>query len=173
MNAFRSRSIALSVGFCFLLGVGAASAAPEKIPPDKVVHPIMGPVSSPEIIPETRKDAVYPEKWRKRHLGAHLVLQAVIEESGSVSRVDPVMTGLRVETDCGKGSKDAETKETGSQVAPPEAGRDFEAAAISAVKRWKYRPGTMNGVPVAVYYTLIVDFTPCPKKTDPGRPPDR
>lgn len=80
---------------------------------------------------------------------------------------------LRVETDCGKDSGDTAGKETGDQVAPPEASRDFESAAISAVKRWKFRPGTQSGVPVSVFQTLIVDFTLCPKSTDSGSPPVR
>jgi len=173
MNVFRLRTIAFTVGFCLLLGAGAGSAAPEKIPPDKVVHPILGPVMEPQIIPGTRKEPVYPERWRKLHLGARVILQGVIEESGSVGECDALKTLFRVETDCGKAPGEWVGMEAGSSLAPPEAERDFEAAALDAVKEWKFRPGTMNGSPVAVFYTLIVDFSLCPKKTVPQQPPDR
>ena len=173
MNVFRPRSVVFFLGFCLLLGAGAGSGAAEKIPLDKVVHPILGSVRNPEIIRETQKDPIYPEKWRKHHLGAHVILQVVVEKSGSVSEVQPLMVGLRVETDCGKEPTEPAGKEAGNSMAPPEAGPDFEAAAINAVKQWKYRPGTMQGEPVSVFYTVIVDFTSCPKTTGPGRPPER
>jgi hypothetical protein len=169
MSISALRSVALSVGLCLLLGAGGSTAV-EKIPPDKVVHPLLGPVSDPQVIPEARKDPVYPEQWRKLHLGAHVILQAVIEKSGTVSDITPLMTGLRVEADCGKEPTEPAGKEAAGSKAPPEAGKDFEAAAIKAVKEWKYRPGRMQGVPVDVYYTIVVDFTPCPAKTNPGGP---
>jgi TonB family protein len=31
-------------------------------------------------------------------------------------------------------------------------------SALDAVKRWKFKPGTLNGQPVAVYYNLTVTF---------------
>ena len=164
------RSVALSVGLCLVLGAGAGSNATEKIPPDKVVHPILKPVSEPEVIPESRKEPVYPEKWRNLHLGGRVILQGVVEKSGSVSGIVPLMVGLRAEADCEKRPVGEEAKKTGDQAAPPEASRDFEAAAIAAVKQWKYRPGMTQGIPVDVYYTMVVEFSPCPKKTDSGNP---
>ncbi len=162
-----------SLGLCLVLGVGAGHAAPERIPRDKVIHPLMRGVSNAEVLPETRVDPVYPEKWRKLHIGAQVILQVVIDKSGSVTQVDRLKTNLRVETDCGKDPGGAVGKEKEDQVAPPEATRDFESAAISAVKKWKFRPGTQGGVPVSVYQTLIIDFTLCPKNTDTGSPPVR
>ena len=166
------RSVALSVGFCLLLGSGGSTAV-EKVPQDKVVHPLLGPVTNPEVIPESRKDPVYPEQWRKLHLGAHVIFQAVIGKSGNVSDITTLMTGLRVETDCVKQPTGPEGKEAAESKAPPEAGKDFEAAAIKAVQEWKYRPGRMQGVPVDVYYTIVVDFTPCPDKVSPGGAPKK
>ncbi|MGD8376636.1 MAG: TonB family protein [Acidobacteriota bacterium] len=34
----------------------------------------------------------------------------------------------------------------------------FEQAAVAAVKRWRYRPGTRDGVPVSVHFDWVVDF---------------
>ncbi len=173
MNAFRPRTVAFMVGFFLFLGAGAGSAAPEKIPPDKVIHPLMGPVSNPEIIPESRKDPVYPEKWRKLHLAGRVVLQCVVEASGSVSEAQSLLTTLWVEANCGKEPGKRTGEKAGEPIAPREAYQDFETAALDALKRWKYRPGTQNGKPVAVFFTQIVEFSPCPEKPAPGRPPAR
>ena len=34
----------------------------------------------------------------------------------------------------------------------------LDAAALNAVKQWKFQPGTLNGQPVPVYYNLTVNF---------------
>jgi len=173
MNAFRLRTIAFMVGLCLFPGAGAVGAAPERIPPDKVVHPILPPVMEPRVIPETREDPVYPEKWRKLHLGGRVILQCVVEKSGSVSEAQSLLTTLWVEADCGKEPGKRAGEKAGDPIAPPEAYQDFETAALDALKRWKYRPGTQNGKPVAVFFTQIVEFSPCPKKPDTAHSPDR
>lgn len=35
----------------------------------------------------------------------------------------------------------------------------FEEAALTAVRKWKYRPARLGGRPVAVHFTVIVEFT--------------
>jgi len=157
-----SRCLTVVLGSCFVLGIGAGRSAPEPIPRDKVIHPLMQGVSQPELIPGTRREPVYPRKWRKLGPGARVILQAVIDETGSVGEITPLKTELWVETDCG-----------GGKPAPSEAGGDFEAAATKAVKQWKYRPGNMSGVPVDVYYTLIVEFSRCAKDSGKADPPAR
>ena len=34
----------------------------------------------------------------------------------------------------------------------------FNDAAVEAVRRWRYRPALMNGRPVRVYFSVVVDF---------------
>ena len=34
----------------------------------------------------------------------------------------------------------------------------LDQAAVDAVKRWKFKPATLNGKPVDVYYNLTVNF---------------
>jgi TonB family protein len=78
----------------------------------------------------TRFDPVYPEAARKSHLSGTVVLQAVINTAGRVE-------DLRVTTS---------------------AGELFDAAAVSAVEKWIYRPATLNARAVKVYLTVTVDF---------------
>jgi protein TonB len=35
----------------------------------------------------------------------------------------------------------------------------LDTAAAEAVKKWKFKPATLNGKPVDVYYNLTVNFT--------------
>ena len=34
----------------------------------------------------------------------------------------------------------------------------LEEEAVKAIKRWKFKPATLNGKPVDVYYNLTVNF---------------
>jgi TonB family protein len=34
----------------------------------------------------------------------------------------------------------------------------LDIAALNAIKQWKFKPGTLNGQPVPVYYNLTVNF---------------
>lgn len=44
---------------------------------------------------------------------------------------------------------------------PIGAGGDcgFEEEAIKAVRKWRYEPGTRDGQPVDVFFTVLIDFT--------------
>ncbi len=39
-----------------------------------------------------------------------------------------------------------------------EPGYGFVKAAIAAVKKWRYRPGTVDGEPTVVYTTVVLKF---------------
>jgi hypothetical protein len=147
---------------CFVLGLGSTRAVPEKFLPDNVIHPLLKPVMGPELIPESRIDPAYPEQWRELHLGARVILQGVVKKNGTVQEIRSLKTDLWVVEGCESGDSTP-----GKQAAPPQAAHDFQLAASRAVKRWRYHPGQMNDVPVDVYFTIIVDFTPCPK--EPGK----
>ena len=174
MTTLVLRYAASMLGFCVTLGLGSTRAA-EKIPHDKVIHPIMKGVVEPELIPESRIDPAYPEQWRQLHLGGRVLLQAVVKKSGTVREIMPLKTDLWVEEGCGGSSKDqgalepgaSKEKSPGKQTAPPKAAHDFEVAATKAVKQWRYRPGEKDDVRVDVYYTIRVEFTPCSK--EPGK----
>ncbi|HET9225827.1 MAG TPA: energy transducer TonB [Thermoanaerobaculia bacterium] len=73
----------------------------------------------------------YPEEARKARVSGVVTLEAVIDEQGNVTDVK-VLKGLPM---------------------------GLDQAAIDAVKTWKFKPATLDGKPVKVYYTLTVTFT--------------
>jgi periplasmic protein TonB len=72
---------------------------------------------------------VYPREARKEHIQGAVLLQVVIDKQGNV-------TELRV-------SK-------GEPI--------LAEAAVSAVKQWKYRPYLLNGEPVEIATTVLINF---------------
>ncbi len=179
MTVNTPRYVALILAFSVIQALGSSRAAPEKIPDDKVIHPLMRGVAEPQLISESRVNPVYPGQWRNLHLGATVILKGVVEKTGIVREITPLKTELRIEEGCAKESVDstgenqgpepgASTNETPKkQAVPPKAARDFELAATKAVKQWRYRPAELNDMPVEVFYTIIVDFTSCPM--DPAK----
>lgn len=95
---------------------------------DDVILKVGGDVKEPVEI--QRVQPTYPEEARKNRIQGRVVLQAVIDEQGTVTKVraiespDPMLT---------------------------EAARD-------AVKKWTYRPATKKGKPVKVFFTVTVAF---------------
>ncbi|MGZ5441568.1 MAG: energy transducer TonB [Thermoanaerobaculia bacterium] len=77
-----------------------------------------------------RVDPIYTEVARRARIEGFVIIEAVIDRQGNV-------TEARV-------------------LKPLPFGLD--AAALNAVKQWKFQPGTLNGQPVPVYYNLTVNF---------------
>jgi protein TonB len=88
------------------------------------------PVFEPPVV-ISRIEPVYPKKALKRASGGSIILKLLISESGRI---------IRVTVDQG--------------VPVPE----LEAAAVSAVLRWKYRPATEDGTPVKAWTTAEFSF---------------
>jgi len=88
-----------------------------------------GDVRRPEKI--SGSPPVYTVEARKDRVTGVVILEAIIDEQGNVTDVK-VLKGLP-------------------------AGLD--QAAVKAVETWKFRPATLDGRPVPVYYTLTVNFT--------------
>ena len=59
-----------------------------------------------------------------------MIVQAIIDKEGNVTNVK-VLKGLPM---------------------------GLEEEAVKAIKRWKFKPATLNGKPVDVYYNLTVNF---------------
>jgi protein TonB len=73
---------------------------------------------------------VYPEFARQARVGGRVIIEATIDERGFV-------TGARV-----------------LQSQPL-----LDAAALVALKQWRYTPTLLNGVPVKVLMTITFNFS--------------
>jgi len=103
---------------------------PEGPPPTEPEGPIMvgGDVLAPEKI--SSPPPQYTEIARKARIQGVVIVQAIIDKQGNVTNVK-VLKGLPM---------------------------GLEEAAVAAIKSWKFRPATLNGKPVTVYYNLTVNF---------------
>ncbi|MEM7048730.1 MAG: TonB family protein [Acidobacteriota bacterium] len=104
---------------------------PEGPPPVEPEGPIMvgGDVKAP--IKEYAPPPTYTEIARKARIQGVVIVQATVTKGGVVQDVK-VLKGLPM---------------------------GLDKAAVDAVKKWKFKPATLNGKPVDVYYNLTVNFT--------------
>ena len=72
----------------------------------------------------------YPQTARRAGLGGRVTVRAVIAPDGSVESVEVLASTNPL----------------------------FNEAAVDAVRKWRYRPALMNGRPVRVYFSVVVDF---------------
>ena len=87
-----------------------------------------GDVTRPDKISEP--PPVYTELARKARVQGTVIIEAIIDTQGNV--VDArVLKGLPM---------------------------GLDRAALDAVDKWKFKPATLKGEPVKVYYTLTVNF---------------
>ena len=91
---------------------------------------VSGPVVAANLISQVK--AVYPASARAAGVQGSVLLDATIGVDGSIQ-------SLRV---------------MNTQVDP-----DLAAAAVDAVKQWRYQPTLLNGEPIAVDTSITVNFT--------------
>ncbi|MEM9763613.1 MAG: energy transducer TonB [Pseudomonadota bacterium] len=101
--------------------------APPPAEPEGPIH-VGGDVNPPEKLHYPPPQ--YTEIARKARVQGVVIVQAIIDKTGSVNNVK-VLKGLPM-------------------------GLDEEA--VKAIKQWKFKPATLNGKPVDVYYNLTVNF---------------
>lgn len=90
--------------------------------------------SAPGVTPPVPLETIsplYPELARRGHVEGVVLLEAIIGADGSVRDVR-VLRSAHVLLD---------------------------PAALEAVRRWRYRPASVGGHPVAVYLSVVVTFT--------------
>jgi protein TonB len=87
-----------------------------------------GEVSAPVAV--TTVQPIYPEAARRARIQGTVVVQAIIDQTGLVTEVQ-VLRALPL---------------------------GLDQAAADAIKKWKFKPATLNGRPVAVYFVLTVRF---------------
>jgi len=107
---------------------GVPGGAPGDLPLPAGPLRVGGDVTAPVAISQV--PPTYPMMARSARVEGEVKLEAVIRRDGTVGDIK-VLQGLRM---------------------------GCTEAAIEALKRWRFRPGERNGVPVDVYYTLTVGF---------------
>jgi protein TonB len=113
--------------------LGAGPAMPgEDADLDPIRRPGIGDVTEPVLIESSKVLPRYPELARRAGVSGRVILEAIVQIDGTVASVRIL------------------------RESPPHLG--FGEAARAAVARWRYRPGTQQDRPVAVYFTVIVDF---------------
>jgi protein TonB len=115
-------------------GSGSGEPAPPSPPPAPEPIPegpvrVGGNVKAPVIVKKVEPE--YTEVARKGKIAGVVILEAIINKNGQLEDV-------RV-------------------LKPLPMG--LSEKAVEAVKEWRFKPGTMNGEPVAVIFNLTINFT--------------
>jgi protein TonB len=110
---------------------GEGSGSKEAAPaPEKPTGPLRvgGDVKAP--VATHKVEPNYTDVARKASVSGVVIVEAIIDEHGNVDNVK-IIKGLPM---------------------------GLSEEAVTAVKKWKFRPGTMNGEPVPVIFNLTVNF---------------
>jgi TonB family protein len=108
----------------------APAEAERRIAAERPIEIVAGEVIPPKLVEKAQP--VYPAAARKEGRQGKIVVQSVVDEAGHVRA--PVLLSV------------------------PDGCEDLAASVVDAVSRWKYAPATRNGEPVAVYFTVTVNF---------------
>ena len=108
--------------------------APAPAPPSAVRRGDLVDVADTDVEAILTPKAAYPPLARRQRIGGVVILRALIDENGTVQEVQ-VLRGVK-----------------------PDLGLD--AAATSAVRAWRFRPATKDGVPVKLWKTITIPFQP-------------
>jgi protein TonB len=137
--------IVLPALLALTMSLGVDSRAEEPGDEGPLPKEVRGDVVPPKIL--SKVDPKYPERARASKLEAKVLVKTVIEEDGSVGKLEIHSTEVW---------KDGETEPD------PELDGEapqFEAAAKAAVARWRYEPATENGAPIRVVFFVVVAFS--------------
>ncbi len=119
----------LTAAALFALLSHAAPALPQEAsPPEGPPYRIGGEVTRPEIV--LKESPLYTPLAREHHVHGVVMLKVVVDEQGNVTDTQ-VIKGLPL---------------------------GLDQAAVEAVKNWKFKPATLKGRAVPVYYEVAVNF---------------
>lgn len=93
----------------------------------------MDGVTNPRLIPAFKVEPAYPAELRSQGIEGQVILQAIINESGFVKQLQVLK-------------------------ATPPGHPQLAEAAMEAIEQWLYEPATLDGEPVSVYLTIVIDF---------------
>ena len=110
-------------------GPAVAAVVPAPEPVDDKPIQVGGAVLKPEVI--VRTEPRYTELARRARVEGVVIVRAVIDERGYVTNVE-LLRGQPM---------------------------GLDQAAMDAVKTWRFKPATLHGQPVKVYFNLTVNFT--------------
>jgi protein TonB len=117
-------------------GTGEGTGGDKPAPPPPAPEPkdegplrVGGDVKAPVATNRAKPD--YTDAARKAHISGVVVVEAVVNKQGEVEQVK-VLKGLPM---------------------------GLSEQAVEAVKKWRFKPGTLNGEPVDVIFSLTVNFT--------------
>ena len=131
-----SRRIRLSIFVCSLAaGWGANAFAQQPAEPQRPPDAPPSAVVPPQVLDHV--DAVYPPSQLARNIETNVVVFVTVERDGSVS--------------------DASVAESG--------GEEFDAAALAAVKQWRFVAATRDGQPIRARIRVPFHFSPGPHAT--------
>jgi protein TonB len=111
------------------VGPAVPNVAPPPAPVNEAPIQVGGAVMKPVVI--VRTEPRYTELARRAHAEGVVIIQAVIDERGYVTDVK-LLRGQPM---------------------------GLDQAAMDAVKTWRFKPATLHGRPVKVYFNLTVNFT--------------
>ena len=116
-----------------------APVVPLEMPLGKIVPPAPAPEfvepGEPGLalpVANYRPDPFYPDLARQLRQPGRVVLRAVVDAGGNVKDIEVIFA--------------------------PDPDLGFSAAAIEAVREWRYQPGELRGRAVSVRLTVVVDF---------------
>lgn len=109
--------------------LGVPDAPPPPEPEGPVRFVVGGNITEPQRI--GGPDPTYPEAARRARIQGAVILECTIGKDGTVKKTK-VLRGLAL---------------------------GLTASAEAAVKKWRFKPSTLNGKPVEVLYILTVRFT--------------
>jgi protein TonB len=110
------------------LVLGVPDAPPPPEPEGPIRFVVGGNITEPVKI--SAPNPLYPEAARRARITGAVILECTIDKSGRVNEVK-ILRGLPL---------------------------GLTEAAVDAVKKWRFKPSTLNGKPVEVLYVLTVRF---------------
>lgn len=101
---------------------------------DEPMVPEVGISTKPVVIPSSKAEPNFPQGARQARLGGQVTLNVTVKADGTVGDV-------RI-------------------LSEPDARLGLGKAAVAAVKRWRYSPGTYKGNPVDTSQIVVLNFKP-------------